>query len=170
MKVTAKLNFAEYDKWCQLHLPTKLPLWDASASFERNVGDCIYFYDGAIAKQRKSVHSAGDMERDLGGKFVLLSEEFYYFGRNAVELPLQLQHIRHPWVGHRSKKNGPFEKQVVNWLRQGCGAGWQMGSVHGAPIHQQLIEKAVRSQVAERSCAPCSSKVVRPSTPSAPLC
>ncbi|CAN7212398.1 hypothetical protein [Massilia sp. LjRoot122] len=171
MRVSDKLTFAQYDKWCQTHLLNKLPNWKPNAPFESLVGDCIYYYEGDRVKQRKGVHNAGDMKRDLGGEYVLLSKEYYYFGVNAVLLPAHLEDIRHPWVGHRSHSNAKYEKDVLAWIKQGCGAGWEMGKVHGDPIHRYLVEKSVLFQEDLLCRSPCAPRPYRPADcPTPPHC
>ena len=94
MKVASKLTFEEYDTYCREHLPNKLPQWYSGAPFERLVGDCIYYPAGPVLQQRASVHGASSVVRDLSGKFVVLADEFYYFGDQAVELPEEFRMIR----------------------------------------------------------------------------
>lgn len=90
MQVTDILDYASYYK----SYPQKRPDRSDPTSWKA-VGDNIYTNnDFETARQLSSMHSNNDgtqnveqMRHDLGGKFVLLSDHFIYFGSNAREVP-----------------------------------------------------------------------------------
>lgn len=93
MKVTEKLSLEDYDKFCRKSLVKKIPQWN-SKDYRLKVSDCIYDYsESATTKLRQSVHNLDSMKRDLGGKSVLLSNHFFYFGEEARILPRELKNI-----------------------------------------------------------------------------
>ena len=78
MKVTQKMTLRQYDEFCKTELTSKIPKW-LTGTFKERIGDCIYDYsNGEPPKLRASVHKELNRKRDLGGKCVLLSNEFYY--------------------------------------------------------------------------------------------
>jgi hypothetical protein len=116
MQVTRRMTMAEYDEFCRVHLPEKIPDW-RSDDFRRRVGDCIYdFSRPASPKIRTSVHNEGNRDVDLGGKNALLSDHFYYFGSRPRPLPEHLLPIVHRTQGHKSRANKPYVGSFVAWL------------------------------------------------------
>lgn len=116
MKLTRpKMTLRAYDQWANQDCPGKLP--DPSSSrIERRCGDAIYDYSGDKVQQRWSVHGPGNRATDLSGDYALLSEHFYYFGREPIELPAHLKGICHPNAGERWRPNEELKHGFVNWL------------------------------------------------------
>lgn len=121
----------EYDLKASSCWPHRIPNVQSTALQER-LGDCIYNFSKAIPSQRQSVHGSGNIETDLGGKNVLLSKDFYYFGSKAKELPDYLRPICHQTQGHRSNSNAPYFDQFVSWIRSIVPA---LGQLYGWPDH-----------------------------------
>ncbi len=66
----------------------------SSADHRRHVGDNLYFrVDGQWKQLQGGTHTQHNVRKDLGGKNALVAERFYYFGRNAVEIPAELKAI-----------------------------------------------------------------------------
>lgn len=130
MKVTEKMTMKEYDEYCKKYLPNKIP--DISNEDTRkHLGDCIYDYSsGSIPKQRKGVHNKENMETDLGGKNVLLSDHFFYFGDNPIELRSDLIKIIKNGQGHKSKSNDPYVDEFLKWLNS---LNLQKNKLYGKP-------------------------------------
>ncbi len=85
MLVAEKLTFDDY--WGDPRFADKQPDL-AARHVERYAGDNIYEPLGrGRYRQLPSAHTLDHMHRDLGGKYVLVSDEFAYFGRNAIVLP-----------------------------------------------------------------------------------
>ena len=89
--VEEKLTFREY--WHDRRFLPKRPDMNASAIVKR-CGDNIYKPGGPGSfRQLPSGHSYGleenlaNKEHDLGGRFVLTSAKFSYFGADAIPLP-----------------------------------------------------------------------------------
>lgn len=133
MRVTDKMPIPAYDNWCRKKLPEKIPDL-GSADPRRRVGDDIYDFSTVEGKLRPSVHSEANRATDLSGRFALLSDEFYYFGKNAVPLPEDLLPIIKQGQGHRSDANAPHLGRFVEWIRtlpsgqQGEPQMWKNGT------------------------------------------
>ncbi len=111
-RVEEKLTFREY--WGDRRFLPKRPDMSAAAIVKR-CGDNIYEPRGPGSfRQLPSGHSYGleehlkNKEHDLGGRFVLTSADFSYFGVDAIPLPDRLRSLI---VGraHRCR----FAKEIV---------------------------------------------------------
>jgi len=116
MKVTDKMTLEEYDLHCKQQLPEKIP--DIHhPEYTRRVGDCIYdFTKTGNNRLRPSVHNQYNIDTDLGGKNVLLSDHFYYFGEKAIPLDDSLRAIIHQGQGHKSNANQNYVQDFVLWI------------------------------------------------------
>jgi len=111
MEVTEILTMAEYDNWARKKCPKKIP--DCTNSdVRRCLGDAIYDYSASPPRQRKGVHSSGNIETDLSGSNVLLSRHYFYFGNVLRPLPQDLQGIVKQGQRHRVKLNEPHEGEI----------------------------------------------------------
>ena len=84
-----------------------------------------YYSDARFIGRKDCTLDCGD-----SGKFALISQHYYYFGRNAVEIP-------EPFLSYSIEKRGPrhksrfstdFIEAFVMWLETNYTPG-----VHGAP-------------------------------------
>ncbi len=79
----------------------------------------IYDYsESSIPKLRKSVHNPDNIKRDLGGKSVLLSTHFFYFGEEARLLPQELKYIIRRGQKHLVFDDSEVISKFENWLSQ----------------------------------------------------
>ena len=115
MEVTQKLTMEEYDAYCQKELQNKIPKWDSNI-YEKIVGDCIYDFSVTPSLLRASVHNEGNRPIDLGGKYALLSDHFYYFGNKPIQLPENLLEIVKQGQGHKSTSNNPYFHPFIDWI------------------------------------------------------
>ncbi len=132
MKVTETVTLEQYDARAEHDWPKKVPNVDSPFVIDR-LGDCIYDYATDVKgrpTQRKGVHDAGNCATDLNGKSVLVSDHFYYFGINAIELPKHLKVIVHHTQGHKSNANSDKFHEFVNWIE---GLGLLKGQLYGWP-------------------------------------
>jgi hypothetical protein len=120
MKITDIKSMQEYDTHCQKFLPEKIPNWESKVWPEK-MGDCIYDYsnNGEKPVLRKSVHGLGNVDHDLNGKRVLMSNDFYYFGENPIAIPEHLMQIIKRNQGHKKILNLDLIKQFEEWIRLG---------------------------------------------------
>jgi hypothetical protein len=118
MRVTEKLAFEKYDK----KYPFKRPKRDRKDR-TRWLGDNIYDFsrpDPLTKKpprQRWGVHAQEDIKTDLGGKFVLISSEFVYFGSQPKPLPKHLHPIIKQGPGNKAAANDPYVESFLEWLK-----------------------------------------------------
>ncbi|MBQ4802357.1 hypothetical protein J8L88_05765 [Aquimarina sp. MMG015] len=116
MKVTKKMTMMAYDEYCKQELKNKIPDVTHSA-YMRKVGDCIYDFSKPRENMlRPSVHNKYNVDTDLGGHHVLLSDHFYYFGDSAIDLPTNLRPIIHQGQGHKSNANNQYKEAFVFWI------------------------------------------------------
>lgn len=149
MLVKEKITMAQYDQRCQTEWPFRIP--DIRSPHESNrLGDCLYDYRTGQPTLRSGVHHKKEMEKDLGGKFVLIAYEFYYFGNNAVALPKELLAICHQNQGHKSNANKPHFKSFVTWVRS---LGFAPGVMHGSP------DKTINWEATITGCGGCSTRI-----------
>jgi hypothetical protein len=76
------------------------------------------------------VHRIDNYDVDLGGRNVLISEHFDYFGSRAKPLPVDLYRICHQSQGHRSNMNQPYFDRFNQWLSD---LKLQPGQLYGWP-------------------------------------
>ncbi|MEI1377256.1 hypothetical protein PQG02_11365 [Nostoc sp. UHCC 0926] len=150
MQVTDKMTLQEYDEFCRVHSPHKIPKWE-SEKFEYRVGDCIYDYSqGEQIVLRPSVHGKSNQQTDLGGISVLMSRHFYYFGDKAVHLPASLTPLVHKNQGHKSTANHLYVKPFVTWIDN---LGYTPNQVYGEP---QLKKEFIFNPDINGCCARCN--------------
>jgi hypothetical protein len=130
MKITDKISMPDYDQLTRNTLPNKIP--DLNRRDEhRHLGDSIYDFSGPSVVQRPGVHKEENAERDLSGRFALLSTHFLYFGAAAIELPGHLVDIAQNRQGHRVGLNDKYVGAFVRWVE---GMGHKLGSIIGEPL------------------------------------
>lgn len=129
MKITDVKSFKEYDDFCNSDIPSKIPIW-SSKVWPEKMGDCIYDYNAAnaVPLQRAGVHKLVNMDHDLNGKNVLLSNHFYYFGEAAIEIPDHLETIIKRHQGHRKITNTNIIFQFEEWISK-----YESNKLYGEP-------------------------------------
>lgn len=122
MKVTRKMTMADYDGFTAEHLAAKVPVVHERATPERDsnewrmrLGDSIYDFSRKDVPQRRGVHRRENRRRDMSGKYALLSDEFVYFGDQAIPVPGPLEGIMHSNQGHRSRGNSSHLHAFLDW-------------------------------------------------------
>lgn len=125
MRASQVMTMAEYDRYTRERLPEKIP---ENASGR---GDSIYDFSGTSVVQRPGPHLAGNIKTDLSGKNALLSDHFYYFGDEAIELPEELVAIAQNRQGHRVRLNAEYVAPFVEWIE---GLGHPPCSILGSPL------------------------------------
>ena len=150
MRVTNKLSMAEYDTWARRHCVKKIPVWKTN-DLRRKVGDSIYDFSTSVPQQRRGVHDRGNISIDLGGKSVLLSKHFYYFGDSPIELPTNLLPIIHRTQGHKVKLNQPYIVLFEKWVDS---LGLKLNKLYGQPAFEAFPqEMKSKSAATRKKCA-----------------
>ncbi|MHB1681058.1 MAG: Nmad2 family putative nucleotide modification protein [bacterium] len=119
MEITEKITFADYFIDCRFQ--DKKPNLNAE-NYVDIVGDNIYKPSpNSTFQQLPSLHSDGSKEniktkeRDLSGNYVLISDNFYYFGSKPIDLPHDL--LQHVIIGQGHRKLTPdVKKEVIGQL------------------------------------------------------
>lgn len=147
MKIAEKMTMREYDDFTRRYLPEKVPVW---TSFDRRMrlGDSIYDFSGSAVIQRDSVHDPANQPTDLSGEFALLSKHFFYFGKNAIELPSGLRAIAQNQQGHRVTINEPYVALFVEWAE---ALPYKPG-ILGEPLLDLFQSEGNRRQCAAGRC------------------
>ena len=96
MQIDKKITFNEY--WKSPEFQYKKPV--LNGSLKQMYGDNIYFFDEKTKKwhQENSHHSLDNgeinehnLKRDTSGEFVIISEHFFYFGKNMIDIPDEIK-------------------------------------------------------------------------------
>lgn len=136
MKITRIMSLREYDAYCRQFLHGKIPDWKHT-DWKQRVGDCIYDYSrGEHPKIRKGVHCECNRTRDLGGKNVLLSEHFYYFGVEARSLPVDLRELVKKNQGHKKIERKDILEEFEKWIAQ-----FKKNTLYAEPQMPWIIDK-----------------------------
>jgi len=139
MRVGEKLTVADY--YNEPRFADKIPQLDRRGP-EYKAGDNIYRPLGPGAELpehfeqlenpnhwSESGPSQFDLQRDLSGKFVLIANEFYYFGRNAIALPFNVRPaVPRGQSGAGKLSNEAQARRCVDYIRTRYKPGR-----HGAP-------------------------------------
>lgn len=117
MEVTQRMSFEEYDNYCRERMRQKIPVKGITKDLRKKVGDCIYDYSsGKLVMRDWGVHQLKNMPTDLSGRYVLLSEHFYYFGSKPVPLPGHLLKIVKQGQSHKSTSNNLYVEEFIKWI------------------------------------------------------
>ncbi len=146
MRVSTKTDFNEY--WHDQRFQCKKPF--SNGSLKQMYGDNIYTYNAESHEwlQENSHHSNDDgsinqrnMKRDLGSKFVLISEEFYYFGKKAISIPAKFRNKNSVNIclesqGYKCKFPEDFVGEFIDWIQGNNELGYL-----GDPIQFKKFER-----------------------------
>ena len=149
MEVKEILTFPKYNEFCKKSLKEKIPDLE-NKDPKRWVGDCIYDFKEGDPILRNSVHHEGNVPSDLGGLNVLLSDNFYYFGSEPVDIPNDLLKIVRKGQGHKSLSNEPFKLQFLDWILTLSSIKNKVTSTPYGLTNYQFLEK--RTHCGTRHC------------------
>lgn len=123
MKITKKLTFNQY--WNDPDFASKKPVRNGSKKMM--MGDNIYFQNPDNSWQQMPSHHSNtngsinyfNVNKDTSWPNVLISDHFYYFGKNAEIIPEEiLDGIGYKnWRGHRVFDLNQ-STDLVNWIEQ----------------------------------------------------
>lgn len=135
MEITSVLPLEEYFQRPEFQHKKPSPSIDEFRNFESDYGDNIYGrdQDGNWIWHKNGNHHEGHKEDDVGGRNVLISKNFYYFGRNCFvpDSGWEILGVRVPvgptCYGYKSEES--VIVSVVSFLEQiGCPKG-----INGTP-------------------------------------
>ncbi len=132
MKVVEKMTFNSY--WADSRFIDKKPVM--TKSLKKMYGDNIYFYDGAAWLQADSHHSNNDgsintknLNNDTSADAVLISNHFYYFGEDCIDIPEGLkEEVCKKGIGYKFVSSDSWNK-----LHTFLEANYELG-YHGHPV------------------------------------
>ena len=138
MRVTAKMTMSEDDDWTRRELPEKIPA--RSRDWRRRAGDAIYdFDDDPPTVHKDAFHTVANRKTDLGDRYALLSEHFYYFGGTPLELPEHLRPIIPTGRAHQSPKIDPYVEPFKAWITSEFEANKLYGMPRGMPRSSERV-------------------------------
>jgi hypothetical protein len=120
MKITDKIDFQEY--WTNRRYVSKRPV--RNGSNVRLVGDNIYHRESGEWHQADSHHSKSDgspnpinVRNDTKSDKVLISDHFFYFGKDAPMVPADLLEAAgfKNRIGHR-RFDDDASKRLIAWI------------------------------------------------------
>lgn len=151
MQITKKLSFDEY--WSDPNYAVKKPVRNGSKTML--VGDNIYHRDSNSAawQQEDSHHSADDgtanihnLERDTSSNNVLISDRFFYFGKNAPAVPEEiLNTIGYKNLRSHRRIDQAIAQPLIDWVLSQYGRA--MNLLLGYPF--DFENNALRYSVAD---------------------
>jgi len=65
------------------------------------------------------------MDHDLSGKYVLISDDFFYFGKDAIEIPEKFWEIIKKGPGHKCNFSVILVNEFIEWLEENYACGKQ---------------------------------------------
>ena len=98
-----------------------------------NRKDCIY--DDNLNLLNNHFHTCVNIERDLSGENVLLSDDFIFFGKNHIDVDEQFSEVVPKTQGHLSKKNSKNEESFNKYFER-----FESRKIFGSHIHE-IIKK-----------------------------
>lgn len=136
MKVEEKLPVEQY--WDDPRFQYKKVVENGSP--QQLYGDNIYHIVNGEWIQENSAHSKdngitheGHLITDVGGKHILISQNFYYFGRNAVDIPNEFRGAI--CTDARDWEYIKTENQVEHFIQWIERQGYIKGRLYGDPIN-----------------------------------
>ena len=121
MKISEVLHFDEYynDSRFKKKKPNIIGNW------RERVGDNMYYKDNGEWKQHTTIYHRDPeiVEKDLKHPFVFISNEFYYFGDKAVEIPAKFQDLVWKRQGCKSIHPPEIVKAFLTWLQKSLKPG-----------------------------------------------
>lgn len=101
MKITEKVTFEQYSY---------------DKRFKNRI-DNIYYVENEILKQKDNTyHHQDDMDYDLRGVYVLISDYFLYFGKDAKLIPEKFNEIIKSGPGHKCNFDKKLIMNFLKWL------------------------------------------------------
>lgn len=129
MQVSEKLSYNEY--WADHRFMRKRPVMNVSK--KQMYGDNIYHRNncGEHFIQENSHHSLPDggvnllnYKRDLSGEFVLVSYNYWYFGKDALNVPRYLDFLTKVTRNYIKIEDEHKVKRFVQWISSLSGSGY----------------------------------------------
>lgn len=130
-----KLTFNEY--WNDPRFQYKKPI--INGTLVQMYGDNFY-HQNEEGKwiQENSAHSLangmpnlGHLKRDVGGQYVLISTNFYYFGDQAISVPKEF--VRDVFCNGRDMRSPSIPKEAIDKFISWLSENYNSGILYGDP-------------------------------------
>jgi len=124
MKVTEKINFDQYFQ---------------DRRFNDRADNIYYKENGNWEQKENPYHKKEDMIRDLSGICVLISNHYFYFGRNAISIPNRFNELIKKGPSYKCN----FDEKLVNNFLKWLEFNYDKGR-HGEPYdckERMMFEK-----------------------------
>lgn len=123
MRVEETLSFDEY--WEDERFRCKRPVFNKGVM--HMYGDNIYHHVGEEWMQEFSHHSMPDgsinyvnLDRDTQTDRVLISQDYYYFGNNAIDMPQRFETLIRKGRNHIVCKDEAVINNFISYTRETC--------------------------------------------------
>jgi len=114
-----------YDDYWERH-PSKRP---SAQTPVKKRGDNIWHRDesGNWRCVPGALHDERNRKRDLRGRNALISSEFYYFGRDAIEIPDEFRHLIATARGHKNTYDRDPITRFWEWVKANAPKAGRIG-------------------------------------------
>ena len=127
MKVTEIIDLNSY--WHDTRFEYKKPIMNGTLT--TMFGDNFYFLDNnekwvqldCAHRNPDGVYDDEHFRKDTGGENALISEEFYYFGDSAPQIPNELIDVCHSTQGSKIVKPDELAVKFIAWLEKNFERG-----------------------------------------------
>lgn len=94
-------------------------------------GDNIYRLgqNGELKQIKNRHHGPEHITRDTSYNRVLIGKEFYYFGKNAPDIPDEYKSLIHQYVGQKKHPDSKLTLEFIKWVKKKFNPG-----IHGKPF------------------------------------
>lgn len=127
MRVSETLSFEEYDT--DVRFEAKKPIM--KAPWKQRCGDNLYYRDeNGVWQQRPNPYHDTDefRKKDLRHPTVFISQHFFYFGENAVDIPQNCLDLLWRRQGCKCSHDPRMVESFIAWLESTYATG-----IHGEP-------------------------------------
>ena len=137
MKVKEILHFDAYYK--DSRFKEKTP--NIKGNWRERCGDNMYFLDvkGEWKRHPTIYHRTSEhLTQDTKKPYVFVGEHFYYFGRNAPEVPLAYQEIVVKRQGVKCNHATELVQEFISWLESSFKVGVRGDPMDNPDLNKQL--------------------------------
>jgi hypothetical protein len=90
------------------------------------------------------------IEKDIRGQNALIAKHFYYFGRNAVEIPPEYSDLL-VGMGYKYRHHSDTVRGFLDWLQESFKPG-----IYGVPYDNPKPDASCVQALPTGSCKECS--------------
>ena len=134
MQVTEKISLEDY--WNDARFQYKKPVMNGTLvtmngdNFYHKAADGNWIQEDSAHCMTNGTCNPEHLRKDTGGKNVLISEHFYYFGDKAPIIPKELIEVCHTTQGQKIVTPDQFALDLIDWVTNNFRTG-----IHGDPLN-----------------------------------